>query len=152
MPTATGLSYCKTIGPQSPELRGSSPDLRSEIKPEGVAAMPESSIMSDLMSVIVDRKTNPQDGISYVTNLLAGGVPRIGGKIIEEAAEVVEAGGEPGDQGREHLVKEVADLVFHSMVLLGYRDLHWDDVEAELRRRSGTSGIAEKAARGRRGD
>ena len=110
--------------------------------------MTRSSIMSDLMSVIVDRKNNPQDGISYVTSLLAGGVPRIGAKIIEEAAEVVEAGGEPGDSGREHLVREVADLVFHAMVLLGCRDLHWGDVEAELERRSGTSGLAEKAARG----
>jgi len=41
----------------------------------------------------------------------------------------------------------VADLVFHAMVLLGYRDLHWDDVEAELGRRAGISGLAEKAAR-----
>ena len=35
-----------------------------------------------------------------------------------------------------------------ALVLLGYGDLHWDDVEAELRRRSGVSGIAEKASRG----
>ncbi|WP_237170937.1 phosphoribosyl-ATP pyrophosphatase [Paludisphaera borealis] len=66
---------------------------------------------------------------------------------MEEAAEVVEASDEPGDAGREHLVKEVADLVFHTAVLLGYRDIEWDAVEAELDRRSGLSGIAEKAAR-----
>lgn len=114
--------------------------------------MTKSSIMSDLMSVIVDRKNDPRAGTSYVTSLIAGGVPRIGEKIIEEAAEVVEAGSEPGDPGREHLVKEVADLVFHAMVLLGYRDLHWDHVEAELERRSGISGLAEKAARKGRGE
>jgi len=109
--------------------------------------MTKSSIMSDLMSVIADRKRNPQAEKSYVASLMKGGVYRICVKVIEEAAEVVEAGHEPGDPGREHLVKEVADLVFHAMVLLGYRDLHWDDVEAELGRRSGISGIAEKAAR-----
>ena len=126
--------------------RSSGPPRRS-VESESVAAMTKSTIMSDLMSVIIDRKNDPRAGTSYVTSLLAGGAPRIGEKVIEEAAEVVEAGHEPGDPGREHLVKEVADLVFHAMVLLGYRDLHWDDVEAELGRRSGISGIAEKAAR-----
>ena len=103
--------------------------------------------MTELMSVIAERKANPQAEKSYVASLMTGGVSRIGAKIVEEAAEVVAAGEEPGDAGRDHLVKEVADLVFHCMVLLGYRDLHWDDVEAELGRRSGTSGLAEKAAR-----
>ena len=51
--------------------------------------------------------------------------------------------------GQEHLVKEVADLVFHAMVLLGYRDLEWHQVEDELARRFGISGIEEKASRGR---
>jgi phosphoribosyl-ATP pyrophosphohydrolase len=99
------------------------------------------------MAVIAQRKTSAQAESSYVATLMNGGVPRIGAKILEEAAEVVEAGDEPGEAGREHLVKEVADLVFHALVLLGYRDLHWDQVEAELARRAGTSGIVEKAAR-----
>ena len=113
----------------------------------GWATMTRSSIMTELMSVIAARKADLQAEKSYVASLMTGGVPRIGAKIVEEAAEVVAAGGEPGDAGKEHLVKEVADLVFHAMVLLGYRDLHWDDVEAELGRRSGMSGLAEKAAR-----
>jgi phosphoribosyl-ATP pyrophosphohydrolase len=111
--------------------------------------MPESSIMKALMDVIIDRKNNPPAEPSYVVGLLRGGNVAIGAKIVEEAAEVVEAGDEPGDAGRTHLVKEVADLVFHAMVLLGYRDVAWDDVEAELARRFGISGIAEKQARGR---
>jgi len=114
--------------------------------------MTKSSIMSDLMSVIADRKRDPQAEKSYVASLMKGGVSRIGEKVAEEAAEVVEAAHEPGDPGREHLVKEVADLVFHAMVLLGYRELHWDDIEAELGRRAGISGIAEKAARQARGE
>jgi phosphoribosyl-ATP pyrophosphohydrolase len=109
--------------------------------------MTRSSTLSDLMAVIAARKANPETQTSYVARLMNGGVPAIGAKILEEAAEVVQAGDEPGDGGRLHLVKEVADLVFHSMVLLGYRDLAWDDVETELARRSGVSGIAEKAAR-----
>ncbi len=77
----------------------------------------------------------------------ARGRGAIGAKIVEEAAEVVEAGGEPGDAGREHLIREAADLVFHTMVLLGFRDVAWGDVEAELARRFGISGITEKESR-----
>jgi phosphoribosyl-ATP pyrophosphohydrolase len=111
--------------------------------------MPEPSIMTALMHVIQERKARPPAEPSYVVDLLRGGVARIGAKIVEEAAEVVAAGDEPGEGGRDHLVKEVADLVFHAMVLLGYRDLDWDQVEAELGRRFGVSGITEKLARDR---
>ena len=111
--------------------------------------MREPSVMQALMGVIRERKDRASDERSYVVELMRGGVAKMGGKIVEEAAEVVEAGDEPGDAGRAHLVKEVADLVFHAMVLLGYRDAAWDDVEAELARRFGISGIAEKESRGR---
>lgn len=112
--------------------------------------MNESRIMTALMGVIRDRKSNPPAERSYVVDLMRGGVAKIGGKIVEEAAEVVEAGDEPGDAGRQHLVKEVADLVFHAAVLLGYRDLDWSQVEGELARRFGISGIAERESRGER--
>jgi len=108
--------------------------------------MSDPSIMTSLMKVIAERKADP-DRPSYVAGLMKGGAAAISAKIIEEAAEVVEASDEPGEAGREHLVKEVADLVFHTAVLLGYRDLAWDDVEAELKRRFGTSGLVEKASR-----
>lgn len=111
--------------------------------------MPGSSIMRALMEVIEERKSREAGEKSYVVELLCGGVAKMGGKIVEEAAEVVEAGDEPGDAGREHLVKEVADLVFHAMVLLGYRDARWDDVEAELARRFGIGGLVEKESRGK---
>jgi phosphoribosyl-ATP pyrophosphohydrolase len=110
--------------------------------------MSQASIMQSLMTVILERKTREPGERSYVVELMRGGVAKIGGKIVEEAAEVVEAGDEPGDAGRAHLVKEVADLVFHAMVMLGYRDATWDDVEAELARRFGISGIVEKKSRG----
>ncbi len=107
----------------------------------------ERPIMSALMEVIAARKAHPPGERSYVAGLLRGGVAKIGAKIVEEAAEVVEAGDEPGEEGRAHLVREVADLVFHAAVLLGYRDLSWNAVESELARRFGISGIAEKESR-----
>src|SRR5262249_3555478 len=110
--------------------------------------MPDSSIMTVLMGVIQERKTQPPNRPSYVVELLSGGTAKIGAKIREEAEEVVEAGAEPGEPGRAHLVREVADLVFHAMVLLGSRDLTWSDVEAELARRFGIGGITEKQSRG----
>lgn len=110
--------------------------------------MPEPSIVPKLLEVIAERKANPPER-SYVVSLLRGGVPKIGAKITEEAAEVVEAAAEPGDDGRAHLVHEVADLLFHTLVLLGHAEIPWSDVEAELARRFGVSGIDEKEARGR---
>jgi phosphoribosyl-ATP pyrophosphohydrolase len=110
--------------------------------------MTERSIMTALMEVIAERKTNPPAGRSYVADLMRGGAGTIGAKIVEEAIEVVEAGDEPGTSGGEHLIREVADLVFHAAVLLGYRDLPWSAVENELARRFGISGITEKESRG----
>ncbi len=111
--------------------------------------MAEASILPALIALIADRKTNPPAERSYVVSLLNGGTARIGPKIIEEAAEVVEAADEPGPAGRDHLVREVADLLFHTLVLLGHEDIPWADVEAELGRRFGVSGIVEKESRGR---
>jgi phosphoribosyl-ATP pyrophosphohydrolase len=111
--------------------------------------MPEPSIVAALMNVIAERKARPPAERSYVVSLLQGGVPKIGAKIVEEAAEVVEAADEPGEAGREHLVKEVADLLFHTLVLLGHREIPWSAIESELARRFGISGIVEKESRSR---
>lgn len=108
----------------------------------------ERSMIEALLAVIADRKAKRPER-SYVVSLLDGGVPKIGAKIIEEAAEVVDAAVEPGETGRAHLVREVADLLFHTLVLLGHTDVPWSEVEEELARRFGTSGIEEKASRGR---
>ncbi len=110
--------------------------------------MPDPSILHALESVIADRKANPPAKRSYVVTLLEGGVPAIGAKVVEEAAEVVEAADERGDEGRAHLVREVADLFFHTLVLLGRRDVPLAEVEAELARRFGIGGIEEKESRG----
>ena len=98
------------------------------------------------MAVIEDRRRNPPEK-SYTTSLFQGGVEKIGRKITEEAAEVVEAAAEPGPQGRDHLVYEAADLVYHLFVMLGYKDIRLAELESELARRFGTSGLDEKASR-----
>lgn len=104
------------------------------------------SVLARLIAVIEDRKIHmPQD--SYTTRLLAGGVDKIGRKVIEEAGEFVEAAGESGEEGRDHFVHEAADLIYHVLVLLGHRDVKLAEVEAELARREGISGLEEKAER-----
>lgn len=98
------------------------------------------------MQTIVDRRDNPP-AKSYTNSLLAGGVTKIGGKIVEEAAEVVEAAGEPDEDGRQHLIREAADLTYHLFVMLAHRRVDLAEVEAELAKRFGISGIDEKASR-----
>src|SRR5262245_42691138 len=93
-------------------------------------------VLTQLAEVIAERKANPPPK-SYTTSLLAGGVAKIGGKVLEEAEEVVEAAGEPDEAGRQHLVYESADLLYHLLVMLAYRDIPLADVEAELARRFG---------------
>ena len=81
---------------------------------------------------------------SYVAGLMAKGEDAILRKVAEESAETLLASKE-GD--KLHLVREVADLWFHSMVLLAWHGLTPGDVLAELQRREGVSGMAEKASR-----
>jgi phosphoribosyl-ATP pyrophosphohydrolase len=102
--------------------------------------------LDKLERTIADRAANPNEK-SYTSQLLAGGVEKIGAKIVEEAAEVVEAAAEPGKKGREHFIRETGDLVYHLMVLMRHKDCSLADVEAELARRFGVSGLDEKASR-----
>src|SRR5262245_38393855 len=77
---------------------------------------------SRLMEVIERRKSSTAEK-SYTASLLAGGVQKIGAKIEEEAGETFEAAREVGEQGRQHLVHEAADLIYHLFVLLAHRDV-----------------------------
>lgn len=99
-----------------------------------------------LERTIASRAAKPKEN-SYTSQLLAGGVEMIGAKITEEAGEVVEAAGEAGEAGREHFIREVGDLVYHLMVLMRLRNCSLADLEAELARRFGVSGLDEKAGR-----
>jgi phosphoribosyl-ATP pyrophosphohydrolase len=110
--------------------------------------MTESNLrpIDELEQTILARQAAPGER-SYTAQLLAGGVERIGEKVLEEATEVVEAAGEPGDEGREHTIREAGDLVYHLLVLLAARGVSLSEVEAELARRTGVSGLDEKASR-----
>jgi phosphoribosyl-ATP pyrophosphohydrolase len=81
---------------------------------------------------------------SYVAGLLARGLPVVARKFGEEATEAVVAALSGDD---DDLVGEAADVVFHLLVLLAKKGIPLDTVLAELERREGTSGLAEKAAR-----
>lgn len=101
------------------------------------------TVLTQIQNVIESRKEqDPQT--SYVAGLLHGGGDKILKKVIEEAGEVLMAS---KDGGGGHLVYEVADLWFHTQVLLAHHGLRAEDVLHELARRQGLSGLVEKAAR-----
>jgi phosphoribosyl-ATP pyrophosphohydrolase len=102
--------------------------------------------LEKLERTIAARAAKPHEK-SYTTKLLSGGLPKIGPKITEEAGEVVQAAGEPGDAGREHFIRELADLTYHMLVLMNFRGCTIEDLETELSRRFGVSGLEEKASR-----
>jgi phosphoribosyl-ATP pyrophosphohydrolase len=97
-----------------------------------------------LETVIADRIGGDHPAQSYVAKLHARGTAKIAQKVGEEAVECVIAA---MADDRAGLIGEAADLLFHLMVLLADRGIALDDVRAELTRRDGLSGIAEKAAR-----
>jgi phosphoribosyl-ATP pyrophosphohydrolase len=105
--------------------------------------MIDTSILSRLAQTIESRK-GADAGSSYVAQLFAKGNDAILKKLAEEAAEALLAA---KDGDKLQIVRETADLWFHSLVMLSFHGLGPDDVLAELRRREGISGIDEKASR-----
>jgi len=84
-----------------------------------------------LFEVIESRRENPSEG-SYTSQLLIEGLPKIAQKVGEEATETVVAALAQDDQ---RLIEEVADLVYHTLVLLAARGLSPSDIETELEKR-----------------
>ncbi|MGI1663442.1 phosphoribosyl-ATP diphosphatase [Palleronia sp. KMU-117] len=102
------------------------------------------SALDRLAATIAARK-GADPGTSWTAKLLAKGPEKCAEKFGEEAVEaIVEA--VKGD--RDRLTAEAADVLYHLLVMLAARDVTLTDVLAELERREGTSGIAEKASRG----
>jgi phosphoribosyl-ATP pyrophosphohydrolase len=99
--------------------------------------------LARLAAVIAQRRTGDPD-TSYVARLKAKGLDAMLKKVGEEATETVMAA---KDGARERVVAEVADLWFHSMLVLAHFGLQPADVLAELARREGQSGLEEFAAR-----
>ena len=94
-------------------------------------------LLERLYATIHDRKQNPRAD-SYVSSLFNGGRDRILKKVVEEAGEVLLAS--KGDK-REEIVHEVADLLFHMLIVLGEHDITLSEIHAELEGRTGKSGL-----------
>ncbi|MFZ3072873.1 MAG: bifunctional phosphoribosyl-AMP cyclohydrolase/phosphoribosyl-ATP diphosphatase HisIE [Thermodesulfobacteriota bacterium] len=103
----------------------------------------DASVIAELFRVIEKRKkANVEE--SYVASLFSNGLPKIAAKIHEEAAELISSA---KNGGKEEITHELCDLWFHTLVLLGHKGIDIEDVFKELSRRSGTSGLEEKASR-----
>jgi len=102
-----------------------------------------SEILTQLTGVLEQRKAAAPDS-SYVSSLYHKGLDAILKKIGEEATETVMAA---KDGDKDKIVYEVADLWFHTMVLLAHEGLSAQQVLAELDRRFGLSGLEEKSQR-----
>jgi phosphoribosyl-ATP pyrophosphohydrolase/phosphoribosyl-AMP cyclohydrolase len=91
------------------------------------------SIIGTILEDIIQERSAEQSSESYTVKLLRGGVDRIGKKIGEEATEVVIAA---KNNSQEEIVYEVADLIYHTLVLLGHQQIPLEAVWAELLRRT----------------
>lgn len=109
--------------------------------------MNSTDTLADLAAVLEARKQASPDS-SYVASLYASGLDRILKKVGEEAAEVLIAA--KGDS-REELIHEIADLWFHTLVLLAQQELTPQAILDELAQRMGLSGLEEKARRSQPG-
>lgn len=89
-----------------------------------------SDFLTTLVEIIADRKANPKPG-SYTNTLLANPA-KAAQKVGEEATEVVVAALAQSD---ERLTEEMADLIYHSLVLLETRSIRWSDILTELEKR-----------------
>ncbi|MBI3584520.1 MAG: bifunctional phosphoribosyl-AMP cyclohydrolase/phosphoribosyl-ATP diphosphatase HisIE [Nitrospinae bacterium] len=97
-------------------------------------------VIDKIYEVILDRKRNIREG-SYVSSLFKNGRDKILKKIGEEASEVVI--GSKNDK-KEEIIYEIADLWFHTLVLLGYHDISPEEIYKELQKRFGKTGIRDE--------
>ena len=101
------------------------------------------NVFRRLSELILSRKET-QNGDSYTESLFSKGHEYILKKLSEESAEVLMAS---KDLDAEHVVREVADLWFHCLVVMAYHGKRVEDIALELEKREGLSGIAEKSSR-----
>ena len=104
-----------------------------------------SDILKRLEATIAARKASGDTTSSHTARLLAKGPRKCAQKFGEEAVEAIIAA---AADDRAELVTEGADTLYHFLVMLAASDVPLSDVFAELERREGISGVAEKAARG----
>jgi len=105
--------------------------------------MNSNDVLSQLFETIENRKSSEPEK-SYVASLMHKGTEKINKKILEEANEVCEAALE---NDKSHLIYEICDLMFHTFVLAGYKNITLHEITSELERRFDMSGLEEKANR-----
>ncbi len=96
----------------------------------------ENNVLMDLYDTVIDRKTNKEEG-SYTCYLFEKGIDKILKKCGEECTEMVIAA---KNNDNDELKNEIADLVYHIMVMCVERGLDWTEVEAVLAERSNKTG------------
>lgn len=114
-------------------------DNRKNDRPlkEGEATAAWGGIFERLYEMVLERKRETPEG-SYVSKLLQGGTDRILKKVVEESGEVVLAA---KNEERGEIVYEVADLWFHTLIMLGYVEIPPKEIFQELGKRFGKSGL-----------
>jgi len=115
----------------------------TECTPDLEKGNPNRPILETLSKTIIERKQAPANK-SYTALLMQGGIDRILKKVAEESGELLIAA---KNAEAEEIIHESADLLYHLLVTLGYYDIPFAEIEAELKRRTSRSGLAEKAAR-----
>jgi len=112
-------------------------DAEGRIESDKTGDAAAAGILEAVARTIAARKAHPQQG-SYTTKLFEGGQDKILKKVAEEAGEVLLAskGGK-----RDEIVYEVADLFFHTLMVLGYHDVPLQTIYKELAKRFGRSGL-----------
>ena len=109
-------------------------------------------VLQRLTEVLQQRK-QAEPGSSYVAGLYHSGLNKILEKVGEEAVETILAAKDlentSGIGNKTEVIRETADLWFHTMVMLSHLDIDTSELLAELNSRFGTSGLTEKAARGK---
>ncbi|MEX2488050.1 MAG: phosphoribosyl-ATP diphosphatase [Pseudomonadales bacterium] len=106
-----------------------------------------SDVIERLAAVLEDRK-HAEPESSYVASLHQAGLNKILEKVGEEAIETILAARDAAEEGKnDDVIKETADLWFHTLVMLSHLNHRPEEVLAELDSRFGTSGVEEKASR-----
>lgn len=101
------------------------------------------TVIAELFRTIEERK-NASPEKSYVASLYAKGIDKILDKVKEESFELIDAA---QTRKKEDIIHETADLLFHVFVLLGQKEISLQEILNELKKRSATSGLEEKASR-----
>ena len=93
--------------------------------------MENKDVLYELYEVIIDRKNNPKEG-SYTNYLFENGLDKILKKVGEETAETIIAA---KNEQKDRVIYELSDLLYHICVLVAEREITWDDVLEELKKR-----------------